>query len=222
MGSLSFLQGIFQTQGLNPCLLHWQADFFFFKPPSHQGSIKTKWVWLVISQILKSQSGKIHPKWKQNKTLILGPKVSLSFTEVKVLFYLKGKKMLRFMFLHSNNVTCLLKWVSSKFFAAVTSCPSFFCCSWHFSLSASGYLFLKHVNWMKWKPNKFWEGEECLGKSLLPAVSYVLCNSSHFSKMLGHWCFENPHRQGGNVSHSDFNSLTKPFHILACNVVFIP
>ena len=46
---------------------------------------------------------------KQNKTLILGPKVSLSFTEVKVLFYLKGKKMLRFMVLHSNNVICLLK-----------------------------------------------------------------------------------------------------------------
>ena len=35
VGSLSFLQGIFQTQGLNPCLLHWQADSL---PLSHQGS----------------------------------------------------------------------------------------------------------------------------------------------------------------------------------------
>ena len=29
------LQGIFPTQGLNPCLLHWQADSF---PLSQQGS----------------------------------------------------------------------------------------------------------------------------------------------------------------------------------------
>ena len=26
VGSLSLLQGIFPTQGLNPCLLHWQAN----------------------------------------------------------------------------------------------------------------------------------------------------------------------------------------------------
>ena len=32
--------GRFPTQGSNPCLLHWQADFFFFffKPLSHLGS----------------------------------------------------------------------------------------------------------------------------------------------------------------------------------------
>ena len=92
VGCHFLLQAIILTLGLNPCLLHWQADFFFFKPPSHQGSIKTKWVWLVISQILKSQSGKIHPKWKQNKTLILGPKVSLSFTEGRSFFISRGKK----------------------------------------------------------------------------------------------------------------------------------
>ena len=35
MGYHFLLQGIFLTQGLNPCLLHWQADFL---PLSHQGS----------------------------------------------------------------------------------------------------------------------------------------------------------------------------------------
>ena len=34
-GLLFLLQGIFPTQGLNPCLLHWQVDSL---PPSHQGS----------------------------------------------------------------------------------------------------------------------------------------------------------------------------------------
>ena len=39
MGCYALLQGIFLTQGLNPHLLHWQADFFFFfflttEPPS--------------------------------------------------------------------------------------------------------------------------------------------------------------------------------------------
>ena len=36
VGSRSLLQGIFPTQGLNPCLLHWQADSL---PLSHQGSL---------------------------------------------------------------------------------------------------------------------------------------------------------------------------------------
>ena len=35
MGCHFLLQGIFPTQGLNPCLLHWQAEFL---PLSHQGS----------------------------------------------------------------------------------------------------------------------------------------------------------------------------------------
>ena len=35
MGCHSFLQGIFLTQGSNPCLLHWQADYLSL---SHQGS----------------------------------------------------------------------------------------------------------------------------------------------------------------------------------------
>ena len=37
MGCYALLQGIFLTQGLNPHLLHWQADFFYFlttEPPS--------------------------------------------------------------------------------------------------------------------------------------------------------------------------------------------
>ena len=34
-GSISFSSWIFPTQGLNPCLLHWQADSL---PLSHQGS----------------------------------------------------------------------------------------------------------------------------------------------------------------------------------------
>ena len=32
------LQGIFQTQGSNPCLLHWQADSL---PLCHQGSLRS-------------------------------------------------------------------------------------------------------------------------------------------------------------------------------------
>ena len=36
--SCSEAYAILPDQGLNPCLLHWQADFFFFKPLSHQGS----------------------------------------------------------------------------------------------------------------------------------------------------------------------------------------
>ena len=35
VGCHFLLQGIFPTQGLNPCLLHWQAEFL---PLSHQGS----------------------------------------------------------------------------------------------------------------------------------------------------------------------------------------
>ena len=35
VGCHFLLQGIFPTQGSNPCLLHWQADFL---PLSHQGS----------------------------------------------------------------------------------------------------------------------------------------------------------------------------------------
>ena len=38
MGCHALLQGIFLTQGLNPHLLHWQADFYFIffttEPPS--------------------------------------------------------------------------------------------------------------------------------------------------------------------------------------------
>ena len=37
VGSCSHLQGIFQTQGLNPGLLQWQWIFFFYQL-SHQGS----------------------------------------------------------------------------------------------------------------------------------------------------------------------------------------
>ena len=33
MGSHSLLQGVFPTQGSNPCLLHWQADSFTTEPP---------------------------------------------------------------------------------------------------------------------------------------------------------------------------------------------
>ena len=32
-GCHSLLQGIFPNQGLNPCLLHWQADSLTVKPP---------------------------------------------------------------------------------------------------------------------------------------------------------------------------------------------
>ena len=39
VSSLSFLQGNFPTQGLNLCLLPWQADSL---PLSHQGSLQLK------------------------------------------------------------------------------------------------------------------------------------------------------------------------------------
>ena len=39
VGCHFLLQGIFPIQGLNPCLLHWQADF---SPLSHQGSPLTE------------------------------------------------------------------------------------------------------------------------------------------------------------------------------------
>ena len=38
-----FLQGIFLTQGLNPCLLNWQADSL---PLSHQGSHKYEYIFI--------------------------------------------------------------------------------------------------------------------------------------------------------------------------------
>ena len=40
--AIPFSRRIFPTQGSNPRLLHWQADFFFFffKPLSHLGSPK--------------------------------------------------------------------------------------------------------------------------------------------------------------------------------------
>ena len=31
--AIPFLQGVFQTKGSNPRLLHWQVDFFTDKPP---------------------------------------------------------------------------------------------------------------------------------------------------------------------------------------------
>ena len=45
-------QGIFLTQGSNPCLLHWQADSL---PLSHQGSPKqTVWIILKILEAFRS------------------------------------------------------------------------------------------------------------------------------------------------------------------------
>ena len=38
VGCHALLQGFFPTQGLNPCLLHWQADSL---PLSYEGSPKT-------------------------------------------------------------------------------------------------------------------------------------------------------------------------------------
>ena len=34
------LQGLFPTQGLNPCLLHWQAIFFTNKPATRETKVK--------------------------------------------------------------------------------------------------------------------------------------------------------------------------------------
>lgn len=76
------------TPPISPALA---GRFFFKTTPATREAPKPNEFEVVISQSLRSQSDKIH-KWKQNKPLILGPKVSLSFTEVKVLFYLKGKK----------------------------------------------------------------------------------------------------------------------------------
>ena len=39
MGSHSILQGIFPTQGLNPCLLHWQVDFFLNHWATREASV---------------------------------------------------------------------------------------------------------------------------------------------------------------------------------------
>ena len=41
------LQGIFPTQGSNPCLLHWQADSL---PRSHQGNPQTKYSHILFSR----------------------------------------------------------------------------------------------------------------------------------------------------------------------------
>ena len=43
VGCYFFLQGIFLTQGLNPCLLNWQADSL---PLSHQGSHKYEYIFI--------------------------------------------------------------------------------------------------------------------------------------------------------------------------------
>ena len=51
LGCHSFLQRIFPTQGLNPCLLHWQA---YSLPLSHQGSPKS---FLTLSDIISTGSG---------------------------------------------------------------------------------------------------------------------------------------------------------------------
>ena len=57
VGCHFLLQGIFPTQRLNPCLMHWQADSFLMR---HQGSLlwqlltnklhckSTKWFFLII------------------------------------------------------------------------------------------------------------------------------------------------------------------------------
>ena len=46
VGCHFLLQGIFQTQGLNPCLLHWQSDSLSL---SHQGSPQSKNIMLSFS-----------------------------------------------------------------------------------------------------------------------------------------------------------------------------
>ena len=60
------LQGIFPTQGLNPCLLHWQAGSL---PLSHQGSpvfyieypkIATQILLELINELSKTAGYKIH------------------------------------------------------------------------------------------------------------------------------------------------------------------
>ena len=38
MGCHFLLQGIFPTQGENPCLLHWQVDSFTTEPPEISGA----------------------------------------------------------------------------------------------------------------------------------------------------------------------------------------
>ena len=40
---------IFLIQGWNSCLLHWQMDFFFFLPLSHQGSSIIEYTYCFIS-----------------------------------------------------------------------------------------------------------------------------------------------------------------------------
>ena len=46
--SCSMAHGILPDQGLNPCLLNWQADFFFL-PLSHQGSLDFNLIHLLSS-----------------------------------------------------------------------------------------------------------------------------------------------------------------------------
>ena len=50
MGCHFLLQGIFLTQGLNPCLLHWQVDS---SPLSHQGRPQFCFYFLFYFLILK-------------------------------------------------------------------------------------------------------------------------------------------------------------------------
>ena len=48
--SCSMVCGIFLGQGSNPCLLHWQADFFFFFfTTEHQAS-----PWYVLNRIARN------------------------------------------------------------------------------------------------------------------------------------------------------------------------
>ena len=63
VGCLALLQGIFLTQGLNPCLLRWQADSL---PPSHQGSPPTQWYIAALFIIAKTWREPRYPsvgKW---------------------------------------------------------------------------------------------------------------------------------------------------------------
>ena len=51
--SCSEVCGIFSDQGLNPCLLHWQADCL---PPSHQGNPNFELLKIFLVHCLSSHS----------------------------------------------------------------------------------------------------------------------------------------------------------------------
>ena len=62
VGSYSLFQGIFPTQGSNPCLLHWQADSLAL---NHQGSSMN----IHLSELLWC-IGEINTTWKIKYTSI--------------------------------------------------------------------------------------------------------------------------------------------------------